>query len=111
MREKNIFQRLNHPDIRSFDDFIHNNDTPYISISVCQAAWDIYVHCHNGNEATAESDFSLYSCGELCALFGSVNRVKWQPLTGWSADPTKCLPEFLQRFDELKKRGFHIHKP
>lgn len=108
MPKKTIFQRLNNPDIHSFDDFIYDNDAPQISISVCCAAWDIWLYCHNGNEATAEPDFSLYSCGEFGALFGGVNRVKWQPLAGWSADPTKCTPEFLQRFNELKSSNFNL---
>jgi len=71
-----------------------------------EAAWEIWRRCFE-NESTALSDFCVQGVSQVGAIFGSYNRLQWRPLTGWSADPSLCTPDFLERFGVLRQQdGF-----
>jgi hypothetical protein len=57
------------------------------------------------NDCGAGVDFCIQLVGDERVIFGGVNRVIWEPLTGFSPDRSCCTERFLAEWDALHGGG------
>lgn len=51
-------------------------------------------------------DYCIQHMGEVSAIFGSVNRIVWNVMNGFSIDESYCTKQFIEHFWKLRKEYF-----
>jgi hypothetical protein len=66
--------------------------TEEIGILVIEAAQEIFEVCGT------KEDFSIQSVGSV-AVFGNTNRIRFDPIKGFTPVPESCTDRFLKEFE------------